>query len=95
MKELGKYSEAAHCQVGDAIIKNNINLVFSIGEETKLIDKQLVSNGFESKHIHHFDKSVDAIKSIYSLIQPGDLILVKGSHSMKMEKISEALAKSI
>jgi len=95
MKELGKYSEAAHCQVGDAIIRDNINLVFSIGEETKFVDKQLISNGFESKNIHHFDKSVDAIKSIYSLVQPGDLILVKGSHSMKMEKISESLAKSI
>jgi UDP-N-acetylmuramoyl-tripeptide--D-alanyl-D-alanine ligase len=95
MKELGKYSEIAHRQIGDAILSNKINLVFSIGQETKFIDQQLVERGFEQKNIHHFDKSEDAIKSIYSLIQPGDLILIKGSHSTHMEKISEALAKII
>lgn len=95
MKELGKYSEIAHRQIGDAILKNKINLVFTVGNETKFIDDQLLTNGFERKNIHHYDKSSDAIKSIYSLIQPGDLILVKGSHSTKMEKISEALVKSM
>jgi UDP-N-acetylmuramoyl-tripeptide--D-alanyl-D-alanine ligase len=39
----------------------------------------------------HFENSTSAAGKIRSLIQEGDLILVKGSRGMMMEKVVEQL----
>ena len=47
----------------------------------------------KSPHIcrQKFDDSVSAGKALKSLIKEGDLILVKGSQSMRMERVVEEI----
>lgn len=39
----------------------------------------------------HFDNNAQLISQLPQLINKGDTVLVKASHSMKLEEISEAL----
>ena len=39
----------------------------------------------------HFDSNEQLIAALTKLIKKGDTVLVKASHSMKLEEISEAL----
>jgi UDP-N-acetylmuramyl pentapeptide synthase len=40
-------------------------------------------------HWHHFDDSIEAGKFVQEIIKAGDVILVKGSQSMRMERVVE------
>jgi UDP-N-acetylmuramoyl-tripeptide--D-alanyl-D-alanine ligase len=92
MKELGNHSEKAHHLVAKQIIDNNIKLFIAIGDKTKFTMESLEKLDFNKNNIYHFDTSSDARLKIQDLIYPGDLILIKGSHSMKMEIISKEIA---
>ena len=94
MKELGSYTEQAHRQVGDEIIKYNIDLVINIGNYTENTYNQLINNGFKADNVYYFKNLLDAIDLLQNIIQTGDIILIKGSHSMGLDKIVQSLAKN-
>ncbi|MEP7162725.1 MAG: hypothetical protein ABI747_03080, partial [Candidatus Moraniibacteriota bacterium] len=51
----------------------------------------LRETNFPQKQIYNFlDPSV-ALQNVSDIVRPGDLILIKGSRGMRMEKIVEAL----
>ena len=54
----------------------------------KNIDKESFN-----KEIFYFDNSDQAAENIHSIINNGDIILVKGSRGMQMEKIIEKIKK--
>jgi UDP-N-acetylmuramoyl-tripeptide--D-alanyl-D-alanine ligase len=39
----------------------------------------------------HFNSGSDALKTLKELLRPGDVVLVKGSRSMRMEEIVKGL----
>ncbi|MEN9390620.1 MAG: hypothetical protein RLZZ283_720, partial [Candidatus Parcubacteria bacterium] len=41
-----------------------------------------------------FDNSTQAAQALASLIQAGDIILVKGSQSIRMERVTKALMRN-
>jgi len=41
--------------------------------------------------VHHFGSSADAAAWLAAEVRPGDLVLVKGSRGMKMERVVAAL----
>lgn len=93
MRELGKYSKEAHKKIG-RIAKDICNLICCVGEESKFIVEGALESGFSEKNILHFEKSEEAGKYIQNIIKEGDIILVKGSQSIRMEKITlEIMAK--
>ena len=92
MLELGHYSEKAHRLVAKYIMDNNIKIFIAVGEKTKFTIESLEKAGFDQNNIYHFNNSNDVRLKIQDLIYPGDLILVKGSHSMHMERIVKEIA---
>jgi UDP-N-acetylmuramoyl-tripeptide--D-alanyl-D-alanine ligase len=92
MLEIGKFSEQAHRAIGDQAAAF-VDLLFCVGPRAKFIAEEAMTGGFEPqkryltpKRVFKFDDSVSAGKALDPLIQPGDLILVKGSQAMRMEK---------
>lgn len=93
MKELGKYSEEAHKSVGKKVAEI-ADYFFAVGNEAKFIAQSALENGLKKENISEFSNSFEAGKALREMIADGDLILVKGSRSMKMELIVEEIKSS-
>jgi UDP-N-acetylmuramoyl-tripeptide--D-alanyl-D-alanine ligase len=91
MRELGHFSKAEHQRMG--IIAGKVaDIVIAVGEEAKMIAYGARLPGSSvSEHIYEFIDSVSAATFVKSLVIPGDVVLVKGSQGVRMEKVSEIL----
>ncbi len=87
MKELGKDSRFFHENLASTIDKFGIDLVFACGE----LSKYLFENLRKEKQGGWYENSQKLSEDIIFKIQKGDKILVKGSNSMHMNKIVEAI----
>lgn len=87
MLELGSYSEPAHYEVGQIVAENKVDKLIVVGERARDIGRGAINAGLNENNIFHFDNSVEAGKFIQDRINPGDIILVKGSQGMRMEKV--------
>ncbi len=86
MLELGSYSKKAHKNVGKWIVKENIDLLITMGRDSKYIGIGARELGMDN-NIYHFNCNKDVIEYLDTLIDTGDTILVKGSRGMQMEQI--------
>jgi UDP-N-acetylmuramoyl-tripeptide--D-alanyl-D-alanine ligase len=88
MKEIGKYSIDEHRGVG-AMIPNIAKKLVVIGSLGREISEGAMSAGMDEEDIYQFESSREAGKFLEKIINKGDLILVKGSQSMRMERVTE------
>ncbi len=88
MKELGKFSKFYHEKIGEFIDSTNAYLVISYGDDSKWIIEKI-----KTKQKKHFpiEEIKDLILFVEMNVKKNSFILVKGSRSMKMEKIVEGL----
>lgn len=90
MKELGDFSQEAHRYVGEMARRYNIALLVTVGKEAEEVGRT-----FGGKKAWMFPDTDSAIKQIGNLVQRGDVVLVKGSRAMEMERIVEAIQNRI
>jgi len=85
MLELGDASENQHAEVGIKCSSLEIDIVYTIGEQTIFTDTNIID-----KIIHkHFQSRELLIKALKKIIRKNDKVLFKGSRSMEMDKIIE------
>ena len=87
MLELGERSADAHREVGFKVVENNFNYLIAVGQEAKLIAEAAREAGMDYDKVKYFEDRDKAGLFVQNLIQHGDLILVKGSQGIRMEKI--------
>jgi UDP-N-acetylmuramoyl-tripeptide--D-alanyl-D-alanine ligase len=90
MGELGSESERGHRSVGQAASDLGLDCVVTVGDEAALMADEAWRGGV-AKVVKAKDQD-EAIKALRDYARAGDLILVKGSRSSKMERIVEGLA---
>lgn len=88
MMELGKHTIIAHKEAGRAAAEI-CDLIFIVGQRAKFIKEGALEEGFESADIFEFGNSRDAAAELQNKIKKGDLILVKGSQFVRMERVVE------
>lgn len=93
MLELGPYEHDGHYKIGSTAVSTADCLVL-IGDRSKTIQEAAIEMGFSPTKIQWFPDSEHAAEEICQIIQKGDVILIKGSNSMRMEKIIKALKES-
>lgn len=86
MLELGKYTEEEHHNLGRDVSKITDILVV-VGLRSKFIAEGALENGFKQKNLYIFDNSETAAKFLEGQIKKGDLILVKGSQGVRLERV--------
>jgi len=86
MLELGSYTEKGHRKVGDKVAQVCDFLVV-VGSRAKFISDRARKNGMSNNNIFEFNTADEAKMLVQNKIEPQDVILVKGSRAMKMEKI--------
>lgn len=91
MLELGSQTEPEHGEIGRKIFSAKIDLFVAVGKRMRFAAEQLVELGFSHANIFHFDDPAVAAEKVAQIMQEGDLILVKGSQGMRMEKVAEKI----
>lgn len=86
MLELGKFSTGEHYKAGESVAKN-ADILVTVGVRSRSIVEGALAAGMSEKSIFQFDYSPEAGAFVDDLIQEGDVALVKGSQSMRMEKV--------
>src|SRR4030042_3195799 len=86
MLEIGEYAPEAHKRIGTKA-SGIADLIFVVGPRAKFVAEAAIKNGFDEKKIFRFMTPEETAKKIQEELNEGDVILVKGSRAMKMEKI--------
>ena len=90
MLELGKYSIDAHKKAGEHAAQI-VDLLIVVGLRALYIKEGALEKGLASRKMFVFENSNIAASEIAAKIKKGDVVLVKGSQSMRMERIVEKL----
>ena len=65
----------------------------AIGNDSEYIVKELKENGFNPENLYYFDTKEEAIDKLDNIIKENDVVLVKASRGMHLEKVVEYLSK--
>ena len=88
MLELGENTAALHAQVGGHAAQSGVDLVLAVGALSRNTYEGALAAG--GKAIW-FETKAALIDRLSELLQPGDSVLVKASHSMAFEEITQKL----
>jgi UDP-N-acetylmuramoyl-tripeptide--D-alanyl-D-alanine ligase len=88
MLELGPGAEASHREIGRQAAESGAALVVGMGRHSAALVDAARAAGAETHHTETFE---DTVAFLLKALAPGDLVLVKGSRGMRMERIVDAL----
>lgn len=92
MLELGKYSADAHRAIG-AEAAECASVLYAFGLRARGIAEGALQTGMLESKVHSYDNDrlTTLVNDLVSDLKPGDVILVKGSQGMRLEKVVKAL----
>ena len=91
MLELGEYTKEYHTNLGDVVVENGIDILITIGENSKLIGKRAIDLGFSKENIYSFDKENESYLFLDEFLNSDDVVLLKGSHGIHLIGIVDYL----
>src|SRR5271156_1822023 len=92
MRELGPSSPELHRECGASVAQlKNIDWIVGVAGDAAHFVEAATKAGHAPAQARFFADSEEAGKFFAEFIQPGDLLLLKGSRGVKMEKILEAI----
>jgi UDP-N-acetylmuramoyl-tripeptide--D-alanyl-D-alanine ligase len=92
MAELGPYSSEEHDAIGRLIVRLNIDQLFVVGNEAKLIHMAASQEGSWSGESEFIDSISNAFEIINERLRPGDVVLVKASNIAGLRFLGDDLA---
>lgn len=90
MLELGRFTAEAHREAGRVAAKD-ASILVTVGVRSRLTAEEALQSGMHEEKIFQFDDSIEAGKFMKDLIKEGDVVLIKGSQGMRMERCVEEL----
>lgn len=95
MLELGALSERLHEEIGAAAVAAGVAMLVCCGPEMRAAARGALTattaSGVSGLRIESVDDPIDAIALVADTVAPGDVVLIKGSRSMRMERVVEGL----
>jgi len=89
MLELGNYSEQGHREVGQKVVQENVDYLFTIGDQAKIIADE--AQKFGAKNVIEAKDQTEIKKKLRDLARKDDLILVKGSRATNLDQLVQDL----
>ncbi|WP_278952745.1 UDP-N-acetylmuramoyl-tripeptide--D-alanyl-D-alanine ligase [Lactobacillus apis] len=92
MLELGERSAALHAGLADCLDPQVINEVYLFGSEMENL-ADVLKNTYEPENLHYYkeDQMQRLIADLRNDIKPHDIVVLKGSHGMHLEKVVKRL----
>jgi len=88
MMELGNFSGEEHRKAGVQALQS-CDVLVTVGPRAK----QMCMASTQTVECANFDSSNEAAKYLEGIVKEGDVVFIKGSQSMRMERISKVLLK--
>jgi len=90
MLELGRYSVGEHERIG-ALAATVADIVVAVGHRAIAVGEAAQAHGLPESDVHAYPTAIEAARALEEEVQEGDVILIKGSQSIRMERIVEQL----
>jgi len=91
MLELGEHALNAHLEVGRAARECGVDMLVVVGQLAKVISRGAIDAGLPVGAVSEYDDSWQAARELPEKLRERDVVLVKGSRAMKMERVVEGL----
>lgn len=95
MLELGEQSSELHRKVGEGAVELGVNELYVVGDFAGELAAGAESAGLAESSIHICEDSEQLCRLVEEEIKAGDVLLVKGSRGMRMERLVEHLKQEI
>jgi UDP-N-acetylmuramoyl-tripeptide--D-alanyl-D-alanine ligase len=92
MLELGEYEDEGHRMVGLRAI-DAVEVLITVGGLGQMIAREALDNGMPPERVKVCRTNDEATEYLNTMVQPGDMILIKGSRGLHMEDIVNALVR--
>jgi UDP-N-acetylmuramoyl-tripeptide--D-alanyl-D-alanine ligase len=92
MLELGPTELDLHRDVGRFAAGAGLSLLVCFGTRARALGEGAEEAGLPAEHIEYTEDPAEAVGLVQARVRPEDVVLVKGSRGMKMERISDPLA---
>ena len=92
MLELGQTELDLHRDVGRFAAGAGLSLLVCFGTRARALGEGAQEAGLPAECIEYTEDPAEAVRLVQARIRPEDVVLVKGSRGMKMERISDPLA---
>lgn len=93
MKELGQFSPQLHKKIGQKLYQDRVDLVILGSGDTKYIGEELLSLGYSEDKLFTNLNNTQIVAKLLSIAKTGDLILIKGSRSVKLDEVVRRVSK--
>ncbi|WP_314172742.1 UDP-N-acetylmuramoyl-tripeptide--D-alanyl-D-alanine ligase [Streptomyces winkii] len=94
MAELGDDSLAEHDAVGRLAVRLNVSKLVAVGgQEAVWLDMGAKNEGSWGEESVHVSDAEAAVELLRSELRPGDVVLVKASRSVGLERVADALVE--
>ncbi|MEO0650614.1 MAG: UDP-N-acetylmuramoyl-tripeptide--D-alanyl-D-alanine ligase [Planctomycetota bacterium] len=91
MHELGEFEKELHHQVGMEAARAGLEMVVAVGELAKATAAGALEGGLPGEAVIHLERAEQAVEAVPEWVRPGDVVLVKASRAMRLERVVEAL----
>jgi UDP-N-acetylmuramoyl-tripeptide--D-alanyl-D-alanine ligase len=92
MRELGSLADELHEACGRAIARAGVSLLVAIGgSPVDALVRGAIDGGVPPSSIHRFADSVSAADAVGALVEPDDLVLIKGSRGTRTDLVADRL----
>lgn len=91
MRELGSDAAVKHREVGMEAAEHHVDLLFTFGEHAQDLAEGAKSVGLKADVVMTTEDIEELKRQVLSVLKPGDVVLVKGSRGMKLERLVDHL----
>lgn len=95
MLELGDQETLLHRQLGEKIAKTGIDYALAYGDRSRAAIDAVVSDRGSPCEARHFRTATELAGFLKDIVKPGDLLFLKGSRGMRVEKVLERVRELI
>jgi UDP-N-acetylmuramoyl-tripeptide--D-alanyl-D-alanine ligase len=95
MLELGEQSAELHRKVGEDAVGLGVGELFVVGDFSAELAKGAEAAGLAESSVHICEDAEQLCRTVEEEIKVGDVLLVKGSRGMKMERLVDYLKQEI
>ncbi|MBI3596900.1 MAG: UDP-N-acetylmuramoyl-tripeptide--D-alanyl-D-alanine ligase [Nitrospirae bacterium] len=92
MLELGAAAADAHRQIGRAVASFGIHVLITLGNLAAVIAEEARAQGLDRNRVRVCQEPSQVAQTLKEMTENGDVILLKGSRGMRMERILDHLS---